>query len=103
MAVMLQDKPTEEIVLKNIDRDRKCCTVGITMVYDSYKGNGYGTEAERMALQYAFNELGVETVYADSLRRNLRSQHVLEKVGFAETGQDDAFIYYKCRKESRKP
>lgn len=38
LAVILSSKPIGEIVLKNIDRDRKCCTMGITMVNDSYKG-----------------------------------------------------------------
>ena len=103
LAVILGGKPIGEIVLKNIDQDRKCCAMGITMVNDSYKGKGYGTTAERMVLQYAFGELGMETVYADSLRGNLRSQHVLKKVGFKEIRQDDTFIYYECRKAYWKP
>lgn len=35
MAVMLQNKPFGEIMLKVIDWDRKCCTMGITIVNDS--------------------------------------------------------------------
>ena len=102
LAAVLQNTPIGEIVLKNIDRDRKCCTMGITLVNDNYKGKGYGTAAERMTLQYAFDELGMETVYADSLLGNLRSQHVLKKAGFEETGRDDTFVYYQCKKADWK-
>ena len=98
LAVMLHDQTIGEIVLKNIDRTKKCCTMGITMINDSVKGKGYGTEAEKITLQYAFDQPEMETVYADSLIGNLRSQHVLNKAGFLETGRDEEFVYYRCDK-----
>ena len=95
MAVMLEDKPIGEIVLKQIDRDKKCCTMGISLINDSFKNKGYGTAAEKMILKYAFEQMEMRTVYADSLLTNLRSQHVLQKVGFVKTGQDDQFVYFQ--------
>lgn len=102
LAVMLGGKPIGEVVLKNIDRKQKFCTMGITMLCDTYKNKGYGTQAERLTLQYAFNVMGMETVFADSILRNVRSQHVLEKVGFIQTHRDDFFVYYRCDKSSWK-
>ena len=98
LAVMLDDDPIGEIVLKNIDLENKHCILGISLRSDDVKNKGYGTEAEIQALQYAFQKLHMDTVFADSLIKNTRSQHVLTKVGFAETHRDDDFIYYRCDK-----
>ena len=95
---MKDEIPNGEIILKNLDPEHKHCTVGISMQCDRYKNRGYGTQAEYLALDYAFGELGMETVYADSLIQNLRSQHVLQKVGFREIRRDDSFVYYECKK-----
>ena len=43
--------------------------------------------------QFGYESLA-ETVIADSVLKNKRSQHTLEKVGFQETGRDDTFVYY---------
>ena len=96
LAVMLGEKPIGEVILKHIDHDEQCCTLGIHMQNDSVKNKGYGTHAEILALQYAFEELKLNTVYADALHQNKRSQHVLEKAGFRYTHQDEVFVYYKC-------
>lgn len=98
LAVMLDNKPIGEVVLKNIDNQKHCCTMGITMINDRYKGKGYGTAAEKLILKYAFDTMGLTTVFADALITNTRSRHVLEKVGFIKTHQDEQFIYYRCDK-----
>ena len=98
LAVLLDNRPIGEIIFKNIDYISKRCTMGISMQCDDFKNRGYGTMAEMLALQYAFQEMNMETVFADSIIKNKRSQHVLRKVGFVETHQDDSFIYYRCDK-----
>ena len=104
LAVLLDEEPIGEIVLKNIDRSKRCCTMGIHLQNDSCKNQGYGTEAELQALEYAFIDMGLNTVYADALILNRRSQHVLKKVGFQETHRDKTFVYYICEKQSwRRP
>lgn len=100
LAVLLGDRPIGEVILKHIDREDKFCTMGITMQNDAYKNKGYGTRAEQLAIQYAFDTMGMEIVYADSILRNERSQHVLEKVGFVPIRSDSKFRYYKCDKSS---
>ena len=100
LAVMRGNEPIGEIVLKNIDSEKHHCTMGISLRSDDVKNRGYGTEAEIQALRYAFVQMGMETVFADSVINNVRSQHVLEKVGFIETHRDDSFIYYRCDRNS---
>lgn len=97
-AVMRGFVPIGEVILKNIDRDQRCCTLGIHLRNDSVKNKGYGTAAEILALGYAFEKLQCEVVYADAILKNTRSQHVLEKVGFRKINQDERFVYYKCEK-----
>ena len=96
LAVMLGDDPIGEIVLKNFDKKQRCCTMGIHLQNDSVKYRGYGTQAEILTLRYAFDELNLNTVYADAILKNQRSQHVLQKVGFRKTHEDDQFCYYRC-------
>ncbi len=92
-----------ELALKHIDMDARRCELGICLVNDRFKNHGYGTAAEQLALRYAFEELGMETVLADSLLANTRSQHVLQKVGFQFTSEDAHFKYYQIsRTQYRK-
>ena len=100
LAVMLETEPIGEVVLKEIDWDKRCCTLGISLVSDGFKNKGYGTETERQALDYVFRIMDFDAVYADSLVTNLRSRHVLEKVGFREIRRDDIFVYYRCDRQT---
>ncbi|WP_367927131.1 GNAT family N-acetyltransferase [Faecousia sp.] len=64
------------------------------MQNNAVKGKGYGTQAERLALRFVFDVLGMTTVLADAIRENTRSQHVLKKGGFRFVGEDEIFRYY---------
>ena len=95
-AIMVGNQIVGECKLKNIDFEKRECSMGIHLQNDAVKGKGYGTQAERLILQYAFEELGMIAVNADAALKNTRSQHVLEKVGFRYTHEDDTFKYYRC-------
>ena len=97
-AIMLDDKPIGELQLKKIDREKAECTLSIHMQNDTVKEKGYGTQAERIAVKYAFDKLGMVAVNADTIIKNTRSQHVLEKVGFHTVGEDGAFKYYRMER-----
>ena len=94
-AIMLGDKVIGELQLKQIDHDKKECSLSIHMQNDAMKGKGYGTQAERLAVKTAFDELGMAAVNADTIRKNTRSQHVLGKVGFRFVREDETFKYYR--------
>lgn len=70
------------------------------MQNDSFKGKGYGTEAEKLAIKYAFDELGMVAVNADTAVKNTRSQHILEKIGFQFLKEEGDFRYYRLEKSS---
>ena len=97
-AVILADRPIGEVQLKQIDLDKKECTLSIHMQNDSIKGKGYGTEAEKLAIKYAFEELGMQAVNADTAVKNVRSQHILDKLGFKFIREEGDFRYYRLEK-----
>ncbi|MDE6579293.1 MAG: GNAT family N-acetyltransferase [Ruminiclostridium sp.] len=94
-AIMKDDKPIGELHLKQIDHESKECVLSIHLQNDNVKGHGYGTLAEQLALRYAFEVLGMNAVNADTIIKNTRSQHVLEKVGFRFVEEKDGFKYYR--------
>lgn len=96
--VMEGGRPVGEVKLKYIDHGAKQCSLGIHLQNDRAKNRGIGTAAERLALDYAFNALGMEAVNADAMLKNKRSQHVLEKAGFVYVREDDTFRYYVCKR-----
>ena len=97
MAIVYGEEIIGELIFEQLVPNYSV-TIGISLKNSKYKDHGYGTQAEKLALDYAFGTLGVKIVFADTILSNTRSQHVLEKVGFAETHRDDMFIYYKCQR-----
>lgn len=51
-----------------------------------HQGKGYMTEAVRLCVRYAFEELGLHRVQAGVMPRNVPSLRVLEKAGFRREG-----------------
>lgn len=98
-AICLRGKTIGETQLKYIDFEKSSGTLSIVLSNNTVKGYGYGSQAEEQILNYAFNELGLSTVYADTVLRNKRSQHVLEKQGFVYTHEDDMLRYYEIHRD----
>lgn len=97
--VMKDDLPIGEVKLKNIDHAKKECTLGIHMQNDSVKGKGYGTLAEKLAMRFAFDVLGMTAINADTVLKNARSRHILEKLGFRHTHTEGQFRYYRYERQ----
>lgn len=94
-AICDNNKVIGEIQLKRIDFEKLCGTLSIHLINDSVKGKGFGTEAERLLIEYAINDLGLHTIYADAIHRNDRSKHILEKLGFKHLYDDEDLAYYR--------
>ena len=73
----------------------KCTVMGIVLKNAQYKDHGIGTQAERLAVQYVLDDLNIPTLFADAVRTNVRSQHILEKAGFRLIRQDRDYLYYR--------
>lgn len=68
--MLLQDAPIGEVILKNMDEANRSCVMSNHLQNNSVKNLGYGTQAEVLALQYAFHEMKMETVCADAIQIN---------------------------------
>lgn len=97
-AVMLGDAVIGEVGLRHFNPETKDCELSIHLQSDAVKNRGYGTQAERLAVAYAFDVLGAERVFAESLVKNTRSQHVLEKLGFVYLGEEAGFRQYELKR-----
>jgi len=51
------------------------------------RGQGYGTEAKLLLLEYAFDRLGLNMIWAWVKERNPRSQAALRKQGYRDAGR----------------
>jgi diamine N-acetyltransferase len=60
---------------------------GIAIGEAADRGQGLGTEATRLVLDYAFTVLGVYNVWLDTLAYNLGAIRAYEKAGFREIGR----------------
>ena len=70
-----------------IDLDIKNHTAEVGYCYGSkWWGNGYATESFKRVIQFLFDDVGVETIYADHCLSNLASGKVMEKCGLKKEG-----------------
>jgi RimJ/RimL family protein N-acetyltransferase len=73
--------------VENIDHVHRTATFGIVIGERDCWGNGYGTEATRLTLDYAFNALNLHNVMLTVYSDNPRAIGVYERVGFCEIGR----------------
>jgi len=67
-------------------------------------GKGYATESGKASLDYGFNDLQAEIIYAYAHCENTASNHILTKLGFEKTGEftepDGICFWYELKKEN---
>lgn len=104
--------PCGLIGLLNIDQKNSKAELYISIGETSYKGKGVSTEASRLLLQYAFEELNLNRIYLYTESGNFPAQKLFEKIGFIREGhiRNDLFsrgkhidriIYGICKEDFR--
>ena len=68
--------------IKGIDEKELCAEVGIAIMEREYRRHGYGTEALKQVVDYAFNNLGLSLISLTVFPSNQIAVRVYEKVGF---------------------
>jgi RimJ/RimL family protein N-acetyltransferase len=69
----------------HVDPDHKRAEIGY-WIGVPYWNRGYATEAARAVVRFAFEELGLNRVFAEVFARNPASARVLQKVGMRHEG-----------------
>lgn len=82
-----KDEPIGSVGLNNIDATQRRCMIGIFIGNKDYWGKGYGTEAMRLLLGYAFDYLNMHNVMLSAFEFNDRARACYRKVGFKEIGR----------------
>lgn len=82
-----------EIGLDGISGSHGDAFVGISIGARSDWGKGYGTDAMRLILRYAFTELNLRRVSLDVFEYNPRAIRSYEKVGFRSEGCMREFLH----------
>lgn len=74
------------VILSNIDQKNGTAEIHIKISKDGYRGKGLGADAIRTVVQYAFNEMRLNCIYALILANNETSRKLFEKCGFMQEG-----------------
>jgi diamine N-acetyltransferase len=73
--------------LRDIDHQHGTAEFGITIGDPAVRGKGFGTEATRLVLDYAFTGLGLTNVLLDTAEYNPGAVRAYEKAGFKVIGR----------------
>lgn len=67
-------------------------------------GKGYALESAKASLDFGFNEIKTDIIYAHAHSENEGSNHILRKLGFENTGEfiepDGVCFWYELKKEN---
>lgn len=82
------------VIFKNIQPVHRSCEIGIRIGNEVERGKGYGKQAMKLALTYAWNHLNLHRVSLTVFAHNARAIASYRAVGFEEEGRlkDAAFI-----------
>jgi diamine N-acetyltransferase len=83
--------------LHEVDLANRRTVVGIMIGEPDARGRGYGTEAMRLLLDYAFTVLGMHSVMLTVVEYNGAGRRCYEKVGFREMGRRRESRWYNGR------
>ena len=80
-------RPIGNADLRQIDYRHRSASFGIMIGEPSCRGRGYGTEAVRLVLDYAFTGLGLHNVLLTTFAFNFAGRRAYEKAGFKVIGR----------------
>jgi diamine N-acetyltransferase len=80
-------RPVGTTALHGVDFRNRTATFGIMIGEPDRRGRGYGTEAARLMLDYAFTALGLNNLMLTVFEYNPAGQRAYTKAGFREFGR----------------
>ncbi|MEE3487306.1 MAG: GNAT family N-acetyltransferase [Bulleidia sp.] len=86
------DKEIGTVFLRDIDYQTKSAEYGVFIGEDEYRSHGIGSYLAAYTAKYAFDEMGLETVFARVLENNPRSWKSFLKAGYHMDERTDTVI-----------
>lgn len=89
-----QGKPVGSVYLRDIDREHRKAEYGIFIGEQDGLGKGYGTQAAKLMITYAFRTLKLHKLMLRVLAGNDRARRSYEKAGFVQEAwlKDEVFL-----------
>lgn len=85
------DKKSNELIggcgLKDVDLVNRTSLMGIFLGDRNYRGKGYGEEATRLLVDFAFSYVNLRSIMLEVFDFNPRAIRCYEKVGFKHVGR----------------
>lgn len=82
----IQRRPIGTVYYRNIDKKNNSAEYGIFIGEDEFRGQGYGTEATKMFIQYGFEKLKFNRIFLRLLADNYVAMKIYLNVGFKKEG-----------------
>ncbi len=86
-AIEIDSRLSGEIRLDRIEEQDASASLAIGIFIPALWGKGYGTEAIKMVLDYAFNEMEMHRIWLMVMESNVRAVRAYEKCGFKVEGR----------------
>lgn len=93
------NKAIGSVYFRDIDNEKKEAEYGIFIGEDEARGKGYGTETAKLALEYAFTKLNLQTIFLRVFADNKRAIKSYENAGFIKEDRKEKVIINNKEKE----
>lgn len=90
-----------DVQLAEIDWRHRTARMGLGIAREADRGWGYGLDATKALLGYAFEHLDLHRVSAATVSYNKAARRVLDKCGFVQEGQEREAVYCGGRRWDR--
>lgn len=93
LVVTVEERPIGLVDLRDIDEAEGTAVLGADVLSEE-QGNGYGSDAVRALLSYAFANVDIHKVIAKTVEPNESAMRTLESLGFECEGvlREEAFV-----------
>lgn len=87
-------RPVGSVYLRDIDQDHNKAEYGIFIGEEDALGKGYGTQAAKLMIEYAFHTAGLHKLMLRVLAENKQALRSYEKAGFIREAylKDEVFL-----------
>ena len=102
---MLRLTETDELIgfaaIHSIEWNGRAGTLSIGIGKPEHRSQGYGSEALRLVLQYAFCELNLHRVGLEVIAYNERAIRAYKRIGFVEEGRAREYVFRDGKRYDR--
>lgn len=93
------NQPIGSVYLRDVDYIKRTAEYGIFIGEGEYRGCGYGTEAAKDMIAYAFDQLRLESLILRVLADNKQAIRSYENAGFILDEQNEQYILIDGKEE----